>query len=66
MSNSVVEVKGTDRTEPVLWISVVMPTGMGKSPLCKFLRKIVTTARANRGLDNTWILDDQMFEKMGN
>ena len=67
MSHSVVEVEGTDWAEPVLlWISVVMPTGMGKSPLCKFLRKIVTTARANSGLDNTdpaWILDDQTFEK---
>ena len=46
----------------------MMPTGMGKSPLCKFLRKIVTAARMNHGLDDTnpaWILDDQTFENTG-
>ena len=47
----------------------MMPTGMGKSPLCKFLRNhLVTKAHTNRGLDDTspaWILDDQTFEKMG-
>ena len=69
MSHSTVEVEGTDWAEPVLlWISICMPTGMGKSSLCKFLRKVVTQARCQRGLDDTdpsWFLDDQSFEKMG-
>ena len=69
MSHSVVEVQGTDWVEPVLlWIAVLMPTGMGKSPLCKFLRNLVKEARKHRGLDATtssWLCDDQSFEKMG-
>ena len=69
MSHSVVEVQGTDWAEPVLlWIAVLMPTGMGKSPLCKFLRNLIKEARKHRGLDGTtssWLCDDQSFEKMG-
>ena len=39
------EVDGTDWKEPVLlWLSIVMPTGMGKSPLCTFLRNLVRDA----------------------
>ena len=45
MSHSVMELEGTDWVEPVLlWISVCMPTGTGKSSLCKFLRKLVMEA----------------------
>ena len=69
MSHSVVEVEGTDWLEPVLlWISICMPTGMGKSSLCKFLRKLVIQAQMQCGLDDatpSWMLDDQSFEKMG-
>lgn len=69
MSHSIVEVDGTDWKEPVLlWLSVVMPTGMGKSPLCKFLRHLVRGAHDLVGLsdsDPAWLLDDQSFEKMG-
>lgn len=67
MSHSVVEVEGTDWMEPVLlWISICMPTGSGKSSICKYLRRIVFDAQANCGLDSgSWLLDDQSFEKMG-
>lgn len=68
MSHSVVEVQGTDWMEPVLlWISICMPTGSGKSSLCKLLKKMVKDARSQCGLDDgpLWMMDDQSFEKMG-
>ena len=69
MSHSCVEVEATDWVEPVLiWISICMPTGSGKSGLRKFLKSVVEKARANCGLtkvDPSWMLDDQSFEKMG-
>ena len=69
MSHSVVTVDGTDWIEPVLlWISICMPTGSGKSSLCKYLRKLVEDARSQNGTGDSepsWFLDDQSFEKMG-
>ena len=67
MSHSVVAVEGTDWMEPVLlWMSICMPTGMGKSSLCKYLRGLVKEAKKNRGVnDAVWLCDDQSFEKMG-
>lgn len=68
MSHSVVEVEGTDWVEPVLiWMAICMPTGMGKSSLCKFLRKLTGEVKRQCGLDDSasWIMDDQSFEKMG-
>ena len=69
ISNSIVEVEGTDWVEPVLvWILICMPTGMGKSSLCKLPRKLVIEAQAQYGLDDpstSWMLDDQSFGKMG-
>lgn len=68
MLHSVVEVDGTDWLEPVLlWISICMPTGSGKSSLCKLLKKIVKDAQSQSGLGDgrSWTLDDQSFEKMG-
>ena len=69
MSHSVVVQEGTDWVEPVLvWMAVCMPTGAGKSSLCKFLRKLIERAHQQCGLDESaadWLLDDQSFEKMG-
>ena len=69
MSYSTVEVQGTDWSEPVLlWIAICMPTGSGKSALCKFLKSLVERARQECQLtddDPSWCLDDQSFEKMG-
>ena len=63
MSHSVVAVDGTDWIEPVLlWLSICMPTGSGKSSLCKYLRKLVEDARSQIGGDDSqpsWFLDDQ-------
>lgn len=51
-----------------LWISICMPTGSGKSAICKFSKSLVNRARAKSGLtdaDPSWCLNDQSFEKMG-
>lgn len=69
MSHSVVAVEGTDWVEPILvWISICMPTGSGKSALCKYLHKIVDDTRANCRIDDDqppWFFDDQSIEKLG-
>ena len=68
MSHAVVEVENADWLEPILlWISVCMPTGSGKSSLCIWLRQIVEDAHAMSTNDESpsWFLDDQSFEKMG-
>lgn len=68
MSHSVVKIDGTDWIEPVLvWLSICMPTGSGKSSLCKYLRNLVQQARSQCGQDKEafWLLDDQSFEKLG-
>lgn len=66
MSHSAVEVEGTDWVEPVLlWISVSMPTGSGKSALCKYLKHLLEDARELAEGETSWFLDDQSFEKMG-
>ena len=69
MSHSTIQVEGTDWIEPVLvWIAVCMPTGNGKSGLCKVLKSFVKKAQEEAGLEKSdvlWCLDDQSFEKMG-
>lgn len=69
ISHSVVVVEDTDWMEPVLlWLSICMPTGMGKSSLCKYLRGLVKAVKKHKGLadnDTSWLCDDQSFEKMG-
>ncbi len=68
MSHSVVRVEGTDWLEPVLiWMSICMPTGCGKSSLCKYLRNLVQQAQTQCGQRDgaNWLLDDQSFEKLG-
>ena len=54
LSHSVVEVVNTDRVEPVLlWISVGMATGSGKSPLYKYLLDLIQMTCRQCGLDET-------------
>ena len=69
LSPSVVEVQGTDWVEPVLiWMTMTMPTGSGKSTLFRHLFTILEEVRHKCGiseLDPTWLVDDASFEKMG-
>lgn len=64
----ITEVQNTDWMEPViLWMAICMPTRMGKSSLCKYLRKLVREVQEQCGVDSTlsWLGDDQSFEKLG-
>lgn len=68
MSHSVVQVEGIDWLEPILvWASICMPTGSGKSTLWKLLKKLVCDARTQCEEDEGpfWLSDDQSFEKLG-
>lgn len=67
VSHSDIEVEGIDWLEPVLvWVAVCMPTGSGKSTLCKFLRSLVKKAHCQCAeSDASWLSDDQSFEKLG-
>ena len=68
ISHSDVQVERLDWIEPVLvWVAVCMPTGSGKSTLCKFLQNVVKRARSQCAEDDgpSWLSDDQSFEKLG-
>ena len=69
LSHASVSVPGTEWIEPILlWISIGMPTGSGKSPLYKFLLGLLRKARVKIGLnedDPSWLLEEATFEKMG-
>ena len=69
LSPSVVKVDGTDRSEPVLiWLTICMPTGSGKSSLFHHLFSILQNVCSKCGVtdeDPSWIFDDASFEKMG-
>lgn len=69
LSPAVVEVPNTDWSEPVLlWLTVCMPTGSGKSTLFRHLIDLLRETRKECGLfdnDPAWLVDDASFEKMG-
>lgn len=69
MSHATVNVPDTDWVEPsLLWVSIGMPTGSGKSPLYKYLLGLLRKTRAAIGLDDAsphWLLEEATFEKMG-
>lgn len=69
ISPSTVKIPDTDWAEPVLlWLTVAMPTGSGKSTLFRYLFNQLQQIRSLAGVsheDPTWILDDASFEKMG-
>ena len=66
LSPSVVRVEGTDWEEPVLiWESVCMPTGSGKSPLCAYISKLLKRVHEKCGGRTSWLVEDATFEKMG-
>ena len=59
----------TNWTEPVLlWLTVAMPTGSGKSTLFRHIYSILINVRTNCNIkddDPSWVFDDASFEKMG-
>ena len=69
LSPATVVVPGTDWAEPVLvWLTISMPTGSGKSTLFRHLHSILQHVRASTGITDdqpTWSVDDATFEKMG-
>ena len=69
LSPSVVKVPGTNWSEPVLvWLTVSMPTGSGKSTLFRHLYSMMQNIRQMCGVTDkepTWVFDDGSFEKMG-
>lgn len=69
LSPSSVKVPGTDWVEPVLvWLTIAMPTGSGKSTLFRHIYNILLAVRSNciqSDEDPSWVFDDASFEKMG-
>ena len=68
MMHSTVKVEESELVEPVIvWISICMPPGSTKSPLCNYLRELVNKARnkAAQCASKLWMLGDQSFEKLG-
>lgn len=70
LSHSTVSTEENDWTEPViLWLSIGMPTGSGKSALFKLLTRIVADARHELKMTEmsnaSWTMDEASFEKMG-
>lgn len=67
--HSAVVVEGTDWVEPViLWLTVVMPTGSGKSSMFRQVLRLLNMTRSCRCVPPTapsWTLDEATFEKMG-
>ena len=63
------KVPNTNWEEPVLvWLTVAMPTGSGKSTLFRHLYLLLRAVRDQCGetdKDPSWIIDDASFEKMG-
>lgn len=69
MSPASIKVPGTTWEEPILlWLTVCMPTGSGKSTLFRHLYKVLKDIRHICGVgddDPSWVVDDASFEKMG-
>lgn len=69
LSPASVKVPGTNWEEPILlWLTISMPTGSGKSTLFRHLCDLLKEIRCLAGVvdtDPTWNMDDATFEKMG-
>jgi len=68
MLHSVVKVEDSELMEPVIvWISICMPPGSTKSPLCNYLRELIKKAKSKavQDVSKLWMLGDQSFEKLG-
>ena len=62
-------VQGTDWIEPVIvWLTVGMPTGCGKSSVFRYLLRLIGLTRKKLHIPDgapSWSLDEATFEKMG-
>ena len=69
LSPATVHVPGTEWFEPVLmWLTVCMPTGSGKSTLFRHLYGLLERVRDLCHVhddDPVWVVGDASFEKMG-
>jgi len=69
ISHSEICVEDTSWVEPaIVWLTVGMPTGSGKSSIFKYLLKIVNLVRKKKKVPDgspSWHLDVATFEKMG-
>ena len=69
LSPCIVKRPTTDWEEPALvWLTVCMPTGSGKSTLFRHLYSLMRDVRAACNVtekDPSWVFDDATFEKMG-
>ena len=69
ISHSETHVENTAWVEPVIvWLTVGMPTGSGKSSVFKYLLKLINLVRQNLKVPDgspSWHLDVATFEKMG-
>ena len=69
ISHSDIEVENTAWVEPaIVWLTVGMPTGSGKSSIFKYLLKLVNLVRQELKIPDgfpSWYLDVATFEKMG-
>ena len=71
LSHGVIEVPGTEWVEPsLLWLSICMQTGSGKTPLFSFLTSLLKKVQQKCNdisiqQESIWLLDEASFEKMG-
>ena len=69
ISPATVAITDINWVEPALvWVSINMPTGSGKSSLYKYLYNITCEVRRRSGKaqdDPTWLVGDATFKKMG-
>ena len=69
LSHSTIKVPNTEWVEAsLLWITICMPTGSGKTPLYGFLNSLIEKARSYSQVEDdssTWRVDDASFEKLG-
>ena len=68
-AHSDIQVEGTLWTEPViLWLSIVMPTGSGKSSLFGYILGLLSKVRVQcgrKGIHPSWTVEESSFKKMG-
>ena len=68
LAHGKVEVVGTEWVEPVImWISIGMPTGSGKSTVFNYLLGLLRSVRERccKDIDPPWTVEEASFEKMG-